>query len=147
MNCIVSALCINKAIIKILKLTSSLHQNSYSCFFFLIVKGNNISSDFIFFLICSEFCHTLKWNVLEFTCLPHPDLPSHLPLHPLPPGKMLMITLYAEQKKRHRFIEQSFRLYGRRRGWDVSREQHRNILLLLFVPHLPLNCLFQKKTY
>ena len=36
---------------------------------------------------------------------------------------MLMITLYAEQKKRHRFIEQSFRLCGRRRGWDVSREQ------------------------
>ena len=38
--------------------------------------------------------------------------------------KMLMITLYAEQKKRHRCIEQSFRLCGRRRGWDVSREQH-----------------------
>ena len=31
-----------------------------------------------------------------------------------------------EKKKRHRFIEQSFRLCGRRRGWDVSREQHRN---------------------
>ena len=41
--------------------------------------------------------------------------------------KMLMITLYAEQKKRHRFIEQLFRLCGRRRGWDVSREQHRNM--------------------
>ena len=41
--------------------------------------------------------------------------------------KMLKITLNAEQKKRHRFIEQSFRLYGRRRGWDVSREQHRNM--------------------
>ena len=42
--------------------------------------------------------------------------------------KMLMITLYAEQKKkRHRFIEQSFRLCGRRRGWDVSGEQHRNM--------------------
>ena len=39
---------------------------------------------------------------------------------------MLMITLYAEQKKSHRFIE-SFRLCGRRRGWDVSREQHRNM--------------------
>ena len=38
-----------------------------------------------------------------------------------------MITLYAEQKKRHRFIEQSFRLCGRRRGWDVSRQQHRNM--------------------
>ena len=37
------------------------------------------------------------------------------------------ITLYAEQKKKHRFIEQSFILYGRRRGWDVSREQHRNM--------------------
>ena len=36
-------------------------------------------------------------------------------------------TLYAEQKKRHRFIEQSFRLCGRRRGWDVSREQHRTM--------------------
>ena len=32
-----------------------------------------------------------------------------------------------EKKKRHRFIEQSFRLCGRRRGWDVSREQHRNM--------------------
>ena len=29
-----------------------------------------------------------------------------------------------KKKKGHRFIEQSFRLYGRRRGWDVSREQH-----------------------
>ena len=28
------------------------------------------------FLICSEFCHTLKWNVLEFTCLPHHFLVS-----------------------------------------------------------------------
>ena len=41
--------------------------------------------------------------------------------------KMLMITLYAEQKKRRRFIEQSFGLCGRRRGWDVSGEQHRNM--------------------
>ena len=43
---------------------------------------------------------------------------------------MLKITLYAEQKKRHRFIEQSFRLYGRRRRWDVSREQHRNMHII-----------------
>ena len=33
------------------------------------------------------------------------------------------------KKKRHRFIEQSFRLCGRRRGWDVSREQHRTCIL------------------
>ena len=42
--------------------------------------------------------------------------------------KTLMITLYAEQKKKKdTFIEQSFRLCGRRRGWYVSREQHRNM--------------------
>ena len=41
---------------------------------------------FIFFLICSEFCHTLKWNSHGFTCVPHPDPPSLLPLHLLPLG-------------------------------------------------------------
>ena len=41
---------------------------------------------FFFFLICSEFSHTLEWNSHGFTCVPHPDLPSHLPLHPLPLG-------------------------------------------------------------
>ena len=38
--------------------------------------------------------------------------------------KMVTITLYAKQKKRHRYIEQTFGLCGRRRGWDVLREQH-----------------------
>ena len=37
---------------------------------------------FIYF-ICSEFCHTLEWKSHGFTCVPHPDPPSHLPLHPL----------------------------------------------------------------
>ena len=40
----------------------------------------------IIFFICSGFCHTLKWNSHGFTCVPHPDPPSHLPLHPLPLG-------------------------------------------------------------
>ena len=39
-----------------------------------------------FFFICSGFCHTLKWNSHGFTCVPHPDPRSHLPLHPLPLG-------------------------------------------------------------
>ena len=38
--------------------------------------------------------------------------------------KMVMITLYAKQKKRHRCTEQTFGLCGRRQGWDVLREQH-----------------------
>ena len=41
-----------------------------------------------------------------------------------------MISLYAKQKKRHRCIEQTFGLCGRRRGWDVSREQHRNMYII-----------------
>ena len=39
-----------------------------------------------YFLYCSGFCHTLKWNSHGFTCVPHPDPPSHLPLHPIPLG-------------------------------------------------------------
>ena len=37
--------------------------------------------------------------------------------------KMVMVTLYAKQKKRHRCTEQTFGLCGRRRGWDVLREE------------------------
>ena len=43
---------------------------------------------------------------------------------------MVTITLYAGQKKGHRCIEQTFGLCRRRRGWDVSREQHRNMYII-----------------
>ena len=36
--------------------------------------------------------------------------------------KMVTITLYARWKKRHRYIEQTFGLCGRRRGWDDLRD-------------------------
>ena len=39
-----------------------------------------------FFFYCSGFCHTLKWISHGFTCVPHPDPSSHLPLHPIPLG-------------------------------------------------------------
>ena len=35
---------------------------------------------------CSGFCHTLTWISHGFTCVPHPDLTSHLPPHPIPLG-------------------------------------------------------------
>ena len=38
--------------------------------------------------------------------------------------KMVTINQYAKQKKRHRCIEQTLGLHGRRQGWDVLREQH-----------------------
>ena len=60
-----------------------------STFFFLEVKFF-----FPFFIswrlttlqYCSVFCHTLTWISHGFTCIPHPDPPSHLPLHPIPLG-------------------------------------------------------------
>ena len=44
--------------------------------------------------------------------------------------KTVMITLYEKQKKRHRCTEQTFGLDGRRREWDVLREQHRNMCII-----------------
>ena len=41
--------------------------------------------------------------------------------------KMLTITLYTRQQKRHRCIEQSFGLCGRGRGWDDLGEWHWNM--------------------
>ena len=41
--------------------------------------------------------------------------------------KMVTITLYARQQKRHRCIEQSFGLCGRGRGWDNLGEWHWNM--------------------
>ena len=38
-----------------------------------------------------------------------------------------MITLYERQQKRHRWIEQSFGLCGRGRGWDDLGEWHWNM--------------------
>ena len=41
---------------------------------------------FKFFFNCSGFCHTLTWISHGSTCVPHPDPPSRLPLHPIPLG-------------------------------------------------------------
>ena len=35
---------------------------------------------------CSGFCHTLTWISHGFTCIPHPDPLSHLPLYLIPLG-------------------------------------------------------------
>ena len=45
--------------------------------------------------------------------------------------KMVTVTLYARQQKRHRCIEQSFGLCGRRREWDDSREKHWNMYIII----------------
>ena len=58
-------------------------QHVFFCFFYFIFF---ISWRLITLQYCSGFCHTLKWISHGFTCVPHPDPPSHLPLHPIPLG-------------------------------------------------------------
>ena len=45
--------------------------------------------------------------------------------------KMVMITLYARQQKRHRCIEQSFGLCGTGSGWDDLGEWHWNMYIII----------------
>ena len=35
---------------------------------------------------CGEFCYTFTWISHGCTCVPHPEPPSHLPLHLIPQG-------------------------------------------------------------
>ena len=52
----------------------------FLCSFFLI------SWRLITLQYCSDFCHMLTRISYGFTCIPHPDPPSHLPLHLIPLG-------------------------------------------------------------
>ena len=47
--------------------------------FFFLISWRLITLQYF-----SGFCHTLKWISHGFTCIPHPDPPSHLPLHLIP---------------------------------------------------------------
>ena len=46
--------------------------------------------------------------------------------------KMVTITLYTRQQKRHRCIEPSFGLCGRGRGWDDLGEWHWNMYNIIY---------------
>ena len=67
------------------------HLTFWGKFFFLIFIFIYlfifISWKLITFPYCSGFCHTLTWISHGFTCIPHPDHPSHLPLYPIPLGR------------------------------------------------------------
>ena len=55
---------------------------AYSFFFpFIFISWRLITLQYY-----SGFCHTLTWISHGFTCVPHPDASSCLPLHPIPLG-------------------------------------------------------------
>ena len=50
-------------------------------FYFIFISWRLITLQY-----CSGFCHTFTRISHGFTCIPHPDPPYHLPLHPIPLG-------------------------------------------------------------
>ena len=90
---------------------------------------------FFFFFICGGFCHTLKWNSQGFTCVPHPNPPSHLPLHPL--FKFLQLCSSRSYLRGHlKWAINFFYFMGSLK--DTLQKsvvwQHRNGEILPFVP-------------
>ena len=65
------------------RLLSHLTESHITIFnlWIFVINMYQLCCNFNFFFYCSGFCHTLKWNSHGFTCAPHPDPPSHLPLH------------------------------------------------------------------
>ena len=55
------------------------------CIFILLIFLKIIIY-FFYFTILYWFCHTLTWIRHGCTCVPHPELPSHLSPHPIPLG-------------------------------------------------------------
>ena len=55
-------------------------------FYFFIFSFICISWRLITLQYCGGFCHTLTWISHRFTRIPHPNPPSHLPLHLIPLG-------------------------------------------------------------
>ena len=47
----------------------------------------------------SGFCHTSTWISHGFTCVPHPDPPSHLPLHPVFPVHQALALVSCIQRQ------------------------------------------------
>ena len=52
--------------------------------FFFLFQFIYFNWKLITFQYCSGFCCTLTWISHGFTCVPHPEPPSHLPPHPIP---------------------------------------------------------------
>ena len=67
-------------------LTPTLQCKYYNPYFFLFFPIIFISWRLITLQYCSGFCHRLTWISHGFTCVPHPEPPSHLPPHPIPLG-------------------------------------------------------------
>ena len=78
--CVITFICSSLEIFYLENKTGSASLWQMSLFFsFIFISWRLITLQY-----CSDFCHTLTWISHGFTCIPDPDPPSHLPLHPIP---------------------------------------------------------------
>ena len=98
-------------------------SNSPQSFFLLFIF---ISWRLVTLQYCSGFCHTLTWISHGFTCVPHPDPPSHLPLPPSLIGIYFTITSSLCQEFRQGTTGWLFSTpvsgasVGRLKGWGLE---------------------------
>ena len=81
----------NFSLITVFLLKRKLSHVFYFMFFYSLRRKSFFSFIFISWRLitlqyCSGFCHTLTWISHGFTCVPHPDPPSRLPLYLIPLG-------------------------------------------------------------
>ena len=108
--------------------------SSKSFFFFSFIF---ISWRLITLQYWSVFCHTLTWISHGFSCIPHPDPPSHLPLYPIPlglpsapgPSTCLMHPSWACDLFHHRKYT----------CFDVVLSNHPTLWMLSFMPSFSLS--------
>ena len=67
-------------------ITSFLSTCKYALTLFLTKSFFKFLINLFYFTILYWFCHTLTWIRHECICVPHPEPPSHFPLHPIPLG-------------------------------------------------------------
>ena len=74
---------------------------------FLLKKFIYFNWSLITLQYCSGFCHTLTWISHGFTCVPHPEPPSHFPPHSIPlsyPCAPALSTLSHARSQRYYFV-------------------------------------------
>ncbi|KAB0337065.1 hypothetical protein FD754_025377, partial [Muntiacus muntjak] len=80
----------------------------------------------LWYIYTMEYYSAIKKNAFESVLMRwmklEPIIQSEVSQKEKHQYSMVTITLYAKQKKRHRCIEQTFGLCGRRQGWDDLRE-------------------------
>ena len=114
----------NKQIKLLLKKEKTAPKSASSFFLFSFIF---ISWRLTTLQYCSDFCHTLTWISHGFTCIPHPDPPSHPPLYPIPlglpstPGRALVFLIFCLVKCLPSLTSQAIISIWGSRGWSVGK--------------------------